>query len=144
MKFVLKDNRVVDIVSFNPKIPASAFLRFINDIINEDVYIPHDKKYTLSEEKKWKRDKLKAIKKKESIGLAALSGKRVVASLEARREKGKLSDHLSCGIAVSKDFRGLGLGERMLRMLIAQAKKKFKPKNIYLTVIAENKPALSL
>lgn len=144
MKVRLRDNRIVEVVQFNKNIPTSAFLKFINDIIDEDIYILHNKKYTLGEEEKWKREKLKAIKKNECVGLVALSGKRVVASLEARRERCKLSDNVSCGVAVSRDFRGVGLGERMLRTLIAEAKKKLKPKNIYLTMIAKNKPAFSL
>ena len=93
---------------------------------------------------KWKRDKLEAIKKNNCVGLAALHGRRVIASLEARREPGNLSDNVSCGVAIAKDFRGFGLGEKMLRMLISLAKEKLQPKNIYLTVIADNKPAIAL
>lgn len=144
MKFKLRDAHIVDIVPFNPKIPASAFLKFINDLIEEDIYLIHDRKYTYKQEKEWKKNQLEAIKKNNLIALVALSGKRVVANLEARKDKGKLSDNVSLGVAVAKDFRGAGLGEKMIRMLIAEAKKKLKPKNMHLTVIAENKPALSL
>lgn len=144
MKFTLKDGRIINIVPFNPEIPASEFLRFINTLIDEDVYIVHNRRYVLSQEIKWKRDKLAAIKKNNCVGLAALYGRRVIASLEARREPGNLSDNVSCGVAIAKDFRGQGLGEKMFRMLIALTKERLRPKNIYLTVIADNQPALSL
>ncbi|HIH22467.1 TPA: GNAT family N-acetyltransferase [Candidatus Micrarchaeota archaeon] len=144
MKFILKDGRIINIVPFNPQIPASEFLRFINRLIDEDIYIMHNTRYVLSQEIKWKRDKLAAIKKNNCVGLAALYGRRVIASLEARREPGNLSDNVSCGVAIAKGFRGFGLGEKMLRMLISLAKEKLHPKNIYLTVIADNTPAIAL
>lgn len=145
MKTNLKDGRAVEIVPFNSKMPASAFLKFINEIIEEDVYIQHDRQFNLAAEEMWKKRQLSALRTKNLVGLVALHGKRVVANLEARRPmQGKLYDNVEFGVAVSKDFRGVGLGEIMLRKIIKMAKKELKPKNMVIGVVANNKPALNL
>ncbi|MFA6531213.1 MAG: GNAT family N-acetyltransferase [Candidatus Micrarchaeia archaeon] len=145
MKIKLKDKRTVEIVPFNSSIPASAFLKFINDIIGEDVYIMHNQEFDLAAEEEWKKRQLSALRARNFMGLVAMDGKKVVANLEARRPfQGKLSENIEFGVAVSKDFRGVGLGEIMLRMIIKEAKKQLTPRNMYIRVVADNKPAVNL
>ncbi len=144
LNFELEDGRTVEIVQLNKKISTKAILNFINQIIEENLYITYDKKVTLAQEEKWKKEKLEIIKNNEAIILFAVCNKKVVASLEARRERGKMRENVCCGIVIAKDFRGAGLGEYILQLLIKEAKRKLKLKNIYLIVFAENKPAIAL
>lgn len=54
------------------------------------------------------------------------------------------SDNVVMDVAVAKDFRRAGLGEFLMKKTIAEAKKKLKPKNLYLNVAKPNKPARKL
>ncbi|MFH1222343.1 MAG: GNAT family N-acetyltransferase [Candidatus Micrarchaeota archaeon] len=144
MKFKLKDGRVVDVILLNAGISVKALQSYINEIIAEKAYIMMNKKATYSEEKKWKQDSLAGMKKGQKIHLIALSGKRVIASFGANRGMWNESCNVSIGASVAKDFRHGGLGEFMLRTLVKKAKQKFKPKNVYLSVLGPNKPARRL
>ena len=144
MKFKLKDGRVVDVVPLHAGVSVKALQSYINGIIAENAYIMMNKKATYSEEKKWKQDSLTGMKKGQKINLIALSGKRVVASFDARKGLWKDSCNVSMGASVAKDFRHGGLGEFMLRTIVKKARQKFKPKNIYLSVFGPNKPARTL
>jgi ribosomal protein S18 acetylase RimI-like enzyme len=65
---------------------------------------------------------------------------RAVASRMERREK----DNVSLSLYVAKEFRGVGLGTTLLRMLIAEAQKTFKPHNLYLEVFSNNENAIKI
>lgn len=140
----MKDGRKVIITDRIAHVPASAFLSYINSIIKEDAYILADKPYTLPQEIKWKRDVLEKQRSGDLVYLAALYNGRVVASFEARKDKYRQDGNVCFGASVAKDFRGYGLGEKMLRLTISLTKNKFNPKNMYLTVVSANKTALSL
>jgi RimJ/RimL family protein N-acetyltransferase len=143
-EFKLNDGREVLVTDEIRPIPAKAFLDYINTIVKEDVFIVINKPYTLKEEKKWKKDALKGELDGTAIHLAATYDGRVVACLDARRGPFKQSDNVALGVSIAKEFRGKGLGEFMLRFLIQLVRERLKPKNIHLTVFADNKPALSL
>ncbi len=123
---------------------AKTFLDFISELIDEDVFIQVDKKPTLRWEKNWLKAMKKSIKEKEAVWLGAWVGKKLVATTQARRGLWNERNNSGLGITVLKKYRGIGLGEKMLRRIINLTKKKLKPKNIYLSVAAPNKPALTL
>ena len=144
LKHKLEDGRVVDIVSISKKSPTKWFLDYINIIVAEDTFLLHTRKMTLKQEEEWKKNTIKSVKAGKEIYLAAIYGKRVVGSCSATKNAGRESDNVVIGIAISKDFRREGLGEFLMRKTIAEAKKKLKPKNIYLHVAKPNKPAKKL
>ncbi len=123
---------------------SKPFLEFINELIAENVYIQIDKKVTPKEEQEWPRDMKKKVNADEAIWLGAWEGKKLVASTQSRRGLWNERNNAGLGIAVLNDYRRRGLGEKLLRTLIKVTKKKFSPKNIYLSVAAPNKPAQSL
>lgn len=144
MKHKLKDRRVVEIVPLSAKVPAKWLMDYINGIIEEDGWIHLTKRQGLKEEEAWKKNTLAGIKKGEQLHFAALYGERVVGSCHARREAGRNKDNIMLGIAVSRDFRREGLGEFLMKHTISKAKRKWKPKNIYLNLAAPNKRAMRL
>lgn len=123
---------------------AKSFLRFICELIDENVYLQIDEKPTLKWEQEWLKELKKKIKDGEAIWLGAWEGKKLIASTQARRGLWNERNNASIGISVLRNYRGKGLGEKLLRGIINLAKKKLKPKNIFLSVAAPNKPALSL
>jgi RimJ/RimL family protein N-acetyltransferase len=123
---------------------AAAYRDFICELIDEEVFIVVDKKPTMKEERAWLDAKLKGIRKGDQLFLSAWDGERNAGSCEARRDQWKESGNVSLGLAIRKDYRGIGLGEKLLRQMIRMAKKKFRPKNIYLRVFSDNKVAQNL
>jgi len=123
---------------------AKPYHDYICELIEENTHLLMDKKPTLNEEKKWLKEKLKAKSRNEDIYLGAWQGKMLVGSCEARKGRYKERNNIAIGIAIRKSYRGKGLGGYLIRRVIALAKKKLKPKNIYLYVSNENVPAKSL
>ena len=124
--------------------PVKAFRNFICELIDENTYLVVDKKPTMKEEREWFREKLKAIRNNQEIFLTAWDGKKYIGNCNAIRGRWKEADNVCIDMAILKEYRGRGLGERLLRETIRLTKRKFKPRNIYLTVAARNKPAYRL
>ena len=144
MKFELKDGRIVEIVPLSGRIPIRTLRRYINDLVREDTYIIGNEPKTFGEEKAWRDSMLAGVRNHDALHFCAFSGNRIVASCEARRGRGRCRHNATLGIAVSKDFRGVGLGESLLAYLISEVKSRFRPRNIHLNAFAANAPALSL
>ena len=135
---------VIEIRPIKKTDSVQASLDFICELINEEVYILYNKKPTLKEEKKWFNDKLNELKYNQQVALTVWDGKKLVGICDAKKGRMKEVDNTLIGIAILKAYRGRGLGEKLIRAIIKLAKKKLKPKNIYLSAFAENKVALNL
>lgn len=144
IKIELKDGRTAEVSFLSKKDSTRELLLFINRIIAEKAYLIYDKKFTRKQEGEWKRKELEASEKKEGFLLVARVDGKIVATSGARMGNFKERRNVCLGIAVAKPFRSIGLGEALLRLNIRTARKLFKPKNIYLSVIAMNRPAYSL
>jgi len=140
----LEDGRTVDIVSLSSKTSTKELLNYINTLIKEGTYLKSDKTFTLKQEEEWKKSTLKGIKTLNQFHLCAMYKGKVVGGSGAGRGIGKERDNIGLGIAIAKDFRGVGLGEIMLKEVIKIVKRKMKPKNIFLHVAGPNKPAQNL
>lgn len=116
----------------------------ISELIKEGTFILIDKIPTMKEEEKWVKERLDNVKYGREIFLTAWDGKKHVGSCHATKDRWKDKGNVAVGISVRAGYRGMGLGEKLLRETIKLAKKKFKPKNIYLRVFADNRVAKSL
>ena len=144
MKAKLRDGTEIEILDSIEKIPVSECLRHINSLIGEGAWILYTKKMTMKEERAWKKNCLADEKKGLMIRTVALKDGRIAGSSEGRKQGGRNRGNVAIGIAVSKEFRGRGLGEFLLRRTIAKSKRKFLPKNIFLSVAEPNKAARKL
>ncbi len=149
MKFSLKNGEEVEIKELQEtRLTASGFLRFISEIVRErpEQFINMDgySVPSLKEEKKWLNEQFREIKKGNKIFLVALKNGKLIGDAFALRGIQRNHDKVAFGISVSRKHRGKGLGKKLLQETIKLAKKKFKPKIIYLNVVAGNKPAHQL
>ena len=127
------------------KIGARAFMDFINPFVEEKAYLSIQKKVTLKQEKAWLAKKGEEIDKGEQVEVLLLVDGKVAGNCDARR--GVLSNqkhNVTFGLAVSRQWRGYGFGEMLLRRGIAVAKKKFKPHRMWIEHDSENKVAARL
>lgn len=101
-----------------------ALLAFANDLIAEDTYVMlSGKKMTYAAEKKYVKESLVRIKKKEKIHIVACLGQRIIGSAEIRRGE-KRKHHLGeIGIAIVSSARGQGLGNKLMERLIVEGKR---------------------
>ena len=143
-KVVLKDGRMAEISFLSQKDGVRELQGHINSLIAENAYLISDRKKTLKEEAKWKKTELEGQRKGERFILVARVNGRIAGTSGAYRDRFKARHNVCLGIAIAKGYRGIGLGEALLRLNIRIARRLLKPKNIYLSVLAPNRPARSL
>lgn len=131
-------------ITFSDLEKAEEFLNFFNSLIEEEAMICLNRKKTLEEEKEWLKRVLESIDKKEKVMLVAEDNNKIVGISEVTLEKGRKNHIAVFAISVRKEYRGIGLGEKLMSQVLELAEKKLKPKTFYLSVFANNKIAINL
>ncbi len=145
MKVKLKDGTEVELLDSPEKVPVKSLLEYINGMISENAWISKRRKVTLKEEIAWKKSTVSGIRKGDIVMSTAIADREVAGNCWAHREgPGRIKRNIVMGVAISKNFRKKGLGELLLRRIVAKAKEKFRPKNIFLTVAEPNTAARKL
>ncbi len=140
----LKDGSVAEVSFLSEKDSTRELNTFINKLIDEKTFIMMDKRASMKEEAEWKKGELSKFRKKQGYILVARIGGKIVGTCGGHKEFGKGSGNVVLGIAIAKESRGIGLGEKFLRLNIAVARKRLRPRNIYLDVFGPNKIARGL
>jgi ribosomal protein S18 acetylase RimI-like enzyme len=122
------------------------FQEYINSLIKEGVMILFNKKKDLKEEKDWIKEKLKNIKKKKQVLIVAEDEGKIVGITDIKLRRERQSHIGEFGISVRKEYRGIGLGKKLMEEILKLAKKELKPKPkiIRLSVFSTNKIAQTL
>ena len=124
---------------------AEKMMEFINSLVEEKADINQCKKVTLDEEEKYLKDILKKIKENKLVYLIALDNDKVVGIVSIGLRTGKMSHRGGLGISVAKEYRGKGLGKKLMELIIELAKEKLKGlEMIELSVFKRNKAAKKL
>ena len=125
------------------KIGAKALMEFINPIVEERAYITLQKKVTLRYEKKWlKESAAPALDNGSVLKLYLFINGKIAGNCDIRKAAVQGEEgNVSFGLAVSKEFRGFGFGELLLRKGIALARKKFKPHRMWVDFVDGNEVA---
>jgi len=143
-KIKLKDGRTASIGFLSEKDGVRELQAFINAFVREGSFLLYDRKTSLADEMKWKKAKLADYRKGNGQVLVARIGGKIAGTSDARREPFKGRDNVCLGIAIASDYRGLGLGEALLRLNIETVRRRQMPRNIYLSVQSPNRPARAL
>ena len=123
-------------------------LRFFNGLVDEKkddresrLHAGFDKKFNRSQEAQYIREVLDRVEKDEAVNIIADIGDKIVASGGVAR--GKYSDthrHGSLGLTVSQEYRGHGIGSRIIQTLVAES-RRLGLKSIDVEFLAINKSA---
>jgi L-amino acid N-acyltransferase YncA len=140
----LDEGTQVTIEQLTGKENAKDFQQLINPIVKEGAFILRDMPVSMAEEKKWLSERIAANKKGKEIFLKALVKGSLIGCCNATQGRFMERGNVDLGIMLDKRWRGKGIGKRLLEESIALSKKKWKPKNIYLMVVSENKEAVKL
>ena len=115
-------------------------LDYFNTISKEQTFIRFQgEQLTLDEEKKYLESLLEKIEKKEAVKLFAFYQNQLIALADIKLLD-KTSNHVGVfGITVDKQFRGEGIGKKLMNLVIEEAKKNLvKLKIITLGVFSNN------
>jgi RimJ/RimL family protein N-acetyltransferase len=99
------------------------FLEFINSLVDEGAEILVEQKLTREAEADWLGKHLADIEKGVVIGVAGEVDGKIVANSEVRRGIGKRSHVGTLGIAIRDGYRDLGIGTKIMQVLIEESKK---------------------
>ncbi len=119
-------------------------LKYINSLVEERVYIDMHKKMSKKGELKFLTLLLRNIENREAVSLVAeVNGK--VGGLVNINKGVHAENHIgNLGIGLEKGIRGKGIGKKLIKLAINEAKKNLKTEIVELDVYAENKVALNL
>ena len=127
--FITRDGRTVALRPFK-KSDADEMLRFANSIVrekrkNRDLGIAaFDKRLTRAFERKFLDTTIKGMRDRQVVSVAAFSGGNLVGEcMMRRREPRDLSHTALLGIVIQDSYRGVGLGEELMRRALLGARK---------------------
>lgn len=121
-----------------------ALLSHINSLVSEESRILIDRQFTLKQEKAWQVERARGLQSGEFLPIVCWDKGAIAGISEARRGAFKERHNVSLGIAVGRAYRGLGVGEKLLKLAVREAKKTMRAKNIWLEYEEGNAPAKRL
>ncbi|MEM4298388.1 MAG: GNAT family N-acetyltransferase [Nitrososphaerota archaeon] len=141
MEYRLKDRRVLLIRRAMPQ-DAQAIVDIVNEVASEEYYILWDKvEYNVELERR--HIEKAGLTENALILIAEVEGK-IVGVGELKRGEFKKNKHTAeLGIALLREYRGLGIGSLLLNEILAWAKEKGLEK-VCLSVFSSNEPAIAL
>jgi len=125
---------------------AEILMNYINKLSLEKTFLTlQGEQQTLKEETKWLKSFIKKINKSELVFLMAFIGDNLIATSHIEL-KDKIKSHIGgFGITVSKDYRGDGIGKKLMELVISESVKNIKGlKIIELEVFGNNPIAQNL
>ena len=146
-RFVLANGEKVTLRIVRPE-DVDNLLRFFNRLVDEKkddresrLHAGFDKKFNRRQEAQYIREVLDRVEKDEAVNIIAGIGDKIVASGGVAR--GKYDDthrHGSLGLTVSQEYRGHGIGRRIIQTLVAES-RRLGLKSIDVEFLAINKSA---
>src|SRR6267143_5096549 len=146
-RFVLANGEKVTLRVVRPE-DVDNLLRFFNGLVDEkkgdresQLHAGFDKKFNRRQEAQYIRQILDRVEKDEAINVVAEVDGRIVANGGVAR--GKYSDtnrHGSLGLTVSGEYRGHGIGSKMIQTLLTES-RRLGLKSIDVEFLAINKAA---
>lgn len=103
---------------------APALRDYINCVSKEQTFILlQGEQLTLKEEKNYLAEQLKKIAKREAILLCVIVAEKIV-GVSGLKMKDKVEKHVGVfGISLAREFRGQGIGKKLMQLVLSEAKK---------------------
>lgn len=144
-KFQLKDGREV-VFRYPTLEDASLMMGYINTLSKEQTFIRFQgEEITLEQEKDWLTKLIKKIEEKGAVQIMGFCNSQLIAVSDIVMLE-KSEKHIGgFGITIAKEFRGLGIGKKIMQLALDEAVKNIPQlKIIMLSCFADNPVALSL
>lgn len=120
-------------------------LKSINSLVEERAMMSTQKKLSRREEMKWLAERLTEIENKGVVFLVVEWNGKIMGSAGVTKRENPPSNHIGdLGISLRKEIRGRGVGKKLIREIIKEAKENLKIKIVVLEAFGENKIAQNL
>jgi RimJ/RimL family protein N-acetyltransferase len=116
-------------------------LELINSVVAEGAEIGRNEEVSREQEIDWLSGLLSRLERGKTFFVVAEVKGKIIASSDINRQNGFQKHVGVVGIVIRKDFRELGIGTAMMRLLVEQA-EKMGLKVLTLTAFASNKRAI--
>ncbi len=118
---------------------VNGLMKYINGLIDEKAYIGAQKKLSRKEETAYVKNQLKGMRKGELIDIVVECDGKIIGNSNIWKSRIDAAKHVSeLGIGLSKGWREMGIGTRLLKALMCMAKKELGAKIIRLSVYGDN------
>ncbi len=118
---------------------------YVNALIDDKEPIILNEKITVKQEISYLKEQLKNIEKHKEIYLVAMDKKLLAGIIHISLKEGKQNHIGELGMSVKKEYRGKGLGNRLMQEAIEKTKElKPIPSILRLSVFSSNSAAIAL
>ena len=134
------------LIRYLNKDDLEALLNYINELSQEQTFILYQgEKVTLEEETKYLQGQLEKMEKNECVQLLVFSDNKLIglSSIDMRKRAEK---HLGdFGISLHKDYRGEGIGSKLMELVLTEAKNNLPElKIVLLGAFGNNAQAIAM
>ena len=142
---VNKNGKKVEVIFRFPELSdAKGAMISINKLVNENALIGAVKKKNMKQEKDWIKKLMQEIKNKNSFCIFVEINGKYIGSCQLKRKPIEATNHIAViGISLDRDYRKLGIGERLMKTSMNLAKKHMNIEIIWLDYFKGN-PAAKL
>lgn len=119
-------------------------LSLVNSLVEEKAYVSMQKKLTLKEETGWLLDRIKDIEELKLIYFVIEIEKKIAGSTSIEKKEVPQEHIGDFGIILKREARNIGIGQKVIPMIIKEAKKKLNIKIVMLDVYNRNKKAIHI
>lgn len=126
------------------ELDTRALLSHINSLVEEKSRIFIDRQFTLRQEKEWQVMKARELRAGDFLPIICWDGDCIAGLSEAKRGAFKERHNVTLGIAIGKEYRRKGIGEKLLELAVFEAKRTMKAECIWLAYEDGNAPAKGL
>src|SRR3989339_1623298 len=112
------------LIRYPKKDDVKSLLHFVNTLSKERTFISYQgEQVALELETKYLKDELSAIKDRRNVMLLAFSGDLLVGNTSIKLRE-RTSKHVGLlSISVAKDFRGEGIGKKLMELVLKEAEE---------------------
>lgn len=146
--FTARDGRRIVLRALSMR-DLDAAVKFVNNLVKErgtngDLGILLDKRTNRKEERRWLARRVAAIGSGAAFSVAAFDGNKLIGNCEVVRQPFQDLRHFgTLGIAIVDGYRGIGLGRRMMEVLL-RVSERGGVDLVELTVLSINRGAVKL
>lgn len=144
--FVEKNGKKLEVILRYPKMSdAKDLMIYINSLVREGALIGKQTKATLKEEKEFVKSIIEKCKKRKAVYVVTEVDGRAISLSEIRKKEADSDSHVSSiGLGIARDYRGFGIGKRLIKLLIRLGRENLGAEVIRLSVYSGNKNAMKL
>lgn len=149
MSKIVFEGKTRDNVPYTIRYPKrtdlTELLRYINELSKEQTFISFQgEEISLKDERTFLNESLKKIKEKNGLLLLVESGGEIIGVSDVRMQP-RIASHVGTfGISIAKNFRGKGIGKKLIQVVMEECKKLNGIKILELECFANNPVAPNL